>query len=483
MADILGDMNGDEVVELRDVKTTSSLKRKVMIASGWTFAGSYTSQALRLVSNLIITRLLFPEAFGLMALVNVFLQLLQTFSDIGIGPSIIQTKRGEEEGFLCTAWTIQIIRGFGLWFVSCVIAVGLWYGQSLGLITGDSAYADPMLPMLVSIGGLSAIISGFNSTSLFTHNRNLALGRLTILEVVGQIVSIAVMIVGAMIWRSVWVLLIGGLAGGLVRMLGSHLLLRGVRHRLHWDRATAGDLYRFGRWIFGSTLLGFVRSRGNRLLLGVFLSASQLGLFVIGMELATFANKVIARLDQKVLFPAYVKIAQNGIERLRSRIYKARLVIFFITIPPLTILVMFGQIIVEVLYDPRYEGAGIILRILAAGALASPDVRGMSALLALGDSFRRMLIFAAMIVGMFAGMIAGVYLYGELGLVAGLAFGPLLSYPVMVWAIKRYGLWMPGFDALRFGIGCAIVVPAFYVFPVSSLDFVSVVEMAVGVVF
>jgi hypothetical protein len=61
--------------------------------------------------DLILTRLLFPEAFGLMALVQVFMGGLQMFSDLGVNMSIIQSKRGEDPDFLNTAWTFQILRG------------------------------------------------------------------------------------------------------------------------------------------------------------------------------------------------------------------------------------------------------------------------------------------------------------------------------------------------------------------------------------
>ena len=94
----------------------SSLFARVMRGSVLT-AGSYAiAQGLRLVSNLILTRLLFPEAFGLMALVSVFLVGLAMFSDVGIGPAISQSKRGDDVGFLNTAWSIQVLRGarFGL---------------------------------------------------------------------------------------------------------------------------------------------------------------------------------------------------------------------------------------------------------------------------------------------------------------------------------------------------------------------------------
>ena len=86
-------------------------------------AGSYAiTQGLRLGSNLILTRLLFPEAFGLMALVSVFLVGLAMFSDIGIGPAISHSKRGDEPGFLDTAWTLQVARGVILWLGASALA-------------------------------------------------------------------------------------------------------------------------------------------------------------------------------------------------------------------------------------------------------------------------------------------------------------------------------------------------------------------------
>ena len=57
-----------------------------------------------------------------MALIQTFIIGLQMFSDIGIYPSIIQNKRGEEPDFLNTAWTIQIVRGGVLWLADHVLA-------------------------------------------------------------------------------------------------------------------------------------------------------------------------------------------------------------------------------------------------------------------------------------------------------------------------------------------------------------------------
>ncbi len=93
----------------------ASLRGLALRGSIWTLGGYGASQVLRLAGNLVLARLLFPEAFGLSALVGVFMVGLAMFSDVGIGPSVIRSHRGDDADFLNTAWTIQVIRGLVLW--------------------------------------------------------------------------------------------------------------------------------------------------------------------------------------------------------------------------------------------------------------------------------------------------------------------------------------------------------------------------------
>lgn len=76
-----------------------TLKKQAIQGIVWIIAGYGISQFVRLSSNLILTRILVPEIFGLMALMHAFVIGLSMFSDIGIGPSIIQNKRGNDQIF------------------------------------------------------------------------------------------------------------------------------------------------------------------------------------------------------------------------------------------------------------------------------------------------------------------------------------------------------------------------------------------------
>jgi O-antigen/teichoic acid export membrane protein len=100
----------------------SSLKKQAFRATAWTIVGFGASMVLRFASNLILARLLVPESFGLMALVNVFIMGLHCSQMLAWVPSIIQNKRGDDPTFINTAWTIQVLRGVALWLGSILIA-------------------------------------------------------------------------------------------------------------------------------------------------------------------------------------------------------------------------------------------------------------------------------------------------------------------------------------------------------------------------
>ena len=191
-------------------------------------AGAYAiSQALRLGSNLILTRLLYPEAFGVMALVSVALVGLAMFSDMGTGPAIARSPRGDDPAFLDTAYSLHAMRGAGLWLATCALAWPMaWF------------YRAPELLLLVPAAGLTLLISGFNPTRIDTANRHLLLGRLTPLDLASQAIGILAMVGLAFALRSVWALVAGAIIGSTAKLALTSAFLPCRRNRLR--RAPAG---------------------------------------------------------------------------------------------------------------------------------------------------------------------------------------------------------------------------------------------------
>src|SRR5438874_8315975 len=83
-----------------------SLRALAKRAAAWTFIGYGGSMILRLMSNMLLTRLLFPGAYALMGLAQIFINGLQMLTDVGVQTGIIQSRHGGDTGYLNTAWTI-----------------------------------------------------------------------------------------------------------------------------------------------------------------------------------------------------------------------------------------------------------------------------------------------------------------------------------------------------------------------------------------
>src|SRR4030067_3228097 len=112
-------------------KSTLTLRQRVLQSGSWTLLGYGVNQALRLGGNLILTRLLFPEAFGMMAIIQAVAFGAHMLTDVGVGPSIVQNARGNEPAFLNTVWTVQIVRSVLVWVGLCALAFPLarFYGE------------------------------------------------------------------------------------------------------------------------------------------------------------------------------------------------------------------------------------------------------------------------------------------------------------------------------------------------------------------
>src|SRR5262249_22985902 len=161
------------------IAAETRLKQRVLSAGLWSILSYAFSFAFRLGSNLFMTRQLLPEMFGLTAIAFTFLTGLSLFSDLGLGPSVVQNRRGEERLFLNPVWVIQILRGGLL----CCLALGgsvlMLVADKIGLVPKESIYADPYLPYVIAALSITTIIAGFESTKLLQADRNLLLAKVT----------------------------------------------------------------------------------------------------------------------------------------------------------------------------------------------------------------------------------------------------------------------------------------------------------------
>ena len=401
------------------------------------------ANVLRLVSNLILTRLLMPEAFGIMALVQVFIIGLEMFSDTGIRNSIIQNKRGDEPDFLNTAWTMQIGRGILLWLLCCVIAFpAAWL------------YDEPLLIMILPVAGLGPLIQGWTTTNVSTANRHLFLGKLTAIELGTQAVGTVIMVVLALIFESVWALVIGSVLTTALRVVVQNAALPGIRNRLFWEKDAFWDMFNFGKFIFLSTAVTFVIAQGDKAILGGYVSLAELGIYNIGYLMGSLPLLLCIAINNKVLFPLYrMKPVAESLENRRN-ILKFRRLIIGGMLAICIALAFTGVVLVDVMYTEQYALAGPIIVLLCFAMV--PRIMEISygqLLLAVGDTKNFFLtnLLAAVLQTLL--MFAGVIWFGIFGVIVAVGLATILTYPARVYLAHRHQGWDPKGDFIMATLG------------------------------
>jgi O-antigen/teichoic acid export membrane protein len=430
-----------------------SLRKRALNGTILTAINHGGQQSLRLVGNLILTRLLFPKAFGLMALVQSFMIGIEMLSDVGTGPSIVHSKRGDDPAFLNTGWTVQVVRGFALWVIASLIAFpAAWF------------YNEPTLGwMLVAVGSTSAL-QGFQSTKLFTADRNLTLGRLTVIELGSYMVTLTLTVLLSWWMRSVWALVIGGIFGTALKTASTHLFLPGVRNRFQFDKEAYRELRSFGQWIIVTSTLGYIVMQGDRLVVGRLLDTRFLGIYTVALTFAILPTEVIRQAATKVLFPSYSELMRTAPERLHPMLRKSRLLLLAASWSGCLFMIFAGGWMIHFLYDNRYDDAAWMLPVMSVGTLGLALTLSYDGLLlATGNTRYMAVLLAVQAVVKFSGMIIGYYVGGQVGVIVGLAAVPWLSFPADIWCMRKLGYWQPEIDLPLIGAGGLLAVAAYYV--------------------
>jgi O-antigen/teichoic acid export membrane protein len=346
---------------ITDGTTHRRLKKSSISSSLWTVAGFGTGQAIRLATNIVLASLLFEEAFALMAIVTAVIQGLVMVSDIGLGPNIVQNKRGDDVRFLNTAWTIQVIRGVVLSGFAIALA---WPVAAFYAANDPSAWELRWLIPIIAIGTL---IEGFQSTKLKTAARHMNLGRVTLLELACQIVTAATIIGLAWAMRSVYALAIGSVVGMCLHSILSHAALRGQSNRFCWDRPAVNDIIKLGKWIFVSTILTFLALQIDKLAFGRMFSLAEVGVYAVAASIAMLGPSLLGRVQGAVAFPLYSRMLDHQ-QDLDSVVQQTKVPMLTLGGYVFALSVGCAETFVALAYDVRYSAAGVHIAILAAGA-------------------------------------------------------------------------------------------------------------------
>lgn len=437
----LADESGAKAPESKTPQDGAGLKKRTVSAGIWQTLGFGFDQGLSLISNIMLVYFALPkEAFGLMMIVLIVIQGLQMFSDVGITPCLIQNKR-EDASFYNTAWTIQVFRGIALWLIACAVAypIAQWNG-------------DTELAWLLPVAALTSVFNGFRSTAWVTAQRRLDIRLLSILKASFAVVRIGSMAVVAWISPTAWALVAGLVVNSLLLCIASHWMIPEIKNRFRFERKAFGELIRYGRWLFVSTVITFLAGAIDKIFLYDLISAAALGVFFIGSRFAEIGPMFFKQMGTLVGFPALSDVYRRDPDRFYSALFKLRLVLALPINLLLLSMIALGPMVTWLFYGnsptPGFIEAGWIIQVLCFNSLAGMVTTSYGhVFMASGRTVYNMWSVFAQLVVMVVATLTGYHLAGETGFILGIGLTQWVKYVVDAGLAKRCGCWQWKFDA------------------------------------
>lgn len=396
------------------------MRREMARGAAWMVLFRLFDRSVGVVSTLILARLLVPADFGLVAMGLSVIAIIELATAFSFEVALIQKEHPQREHY-DTAWTLNILVALGGALVTAALAFPTAH-----------FYDEPRLTavMLCIAGGW--LIAGFENIGTVNFRREMDFSSEFRLMATKRVVTFAVTIGAALIFRSYWALVVGTVTGRLTGLVLSYAM-QPFRPRLSLQHAR--ELFSFSGWLLANNLTGVLLSRLPHFVIGRLFGAQVLGAYTVGSEIAQLAHTELVAPVNRAMFPGYARLASD-LAAFRRICSDATGAILLVVLPASFAVAILAAPIVRVLLGTEWHGAVPIIQILAfAGAVSAVTSNNMAAYLALGKPrlgtailLTRLAVFAAAIALLPTSR--GVTLVAWAELLAALA-SMLVSLPVL----------------------------------------------------
>lgn len=400
-----------------------SLKAKAISGILWSGLQNWGSQAGSLLVFWLLARLLTPEAFGLVAMANIFVAFMQIFLQQGFAQSLIQRSTLEPEWIDTAFWTNLAI-GLSLTL--------LGWGLSSWVATG---FQQPQLePILRVMSWLFAITAAGNVQQALLERAfrfKAVAGRVLAGMVTGGAIGITLALLGWGVWSLVAQQLVQELTGLVVLWWVSPWR---PRCRFSWDAFR--QLVQFGSPLLGFSFLNFLNSRADDLLIGYFLGAVPLGYYSIAYRIMGVMQQLLVQTTQQIALPMFSRL-QADLDRFRQAFYTATQMTSLIAFPVFLGVAALAPHLIPLLFGPQWLPSVPVLQVLClAGVFQAVSFFKSSVFIALGKpSWSLWLSLLTVVLNLIGFSIA--VRWGIVAVAAAFVIRGYLVFPIGQWAVSR----------------------------------------------
>lgn len=383
---------------------------------GWATSGYVIVQVFRFATNLVLTRILAPELFGIMILLTSLRVGLELFTDIGIAQNVVSSPNATDPRFYNTAWTLQVVRGVALGLVALLLMPVI-----------SHFYGDPTLHKLLPFMTVFFVLTGCTSIGLPLAIKELAIDRTAKYEAAVAVIASIGLIVSAWLSPNIWGLLTGSILASVTPTVASYFIKPDIQHRLLIDRRYAREIIGFGKWVFVSSVVFFLALNFDRLILARYVSFAALGIYGIARSLSDVFAQFSVKLGSEVVFPSVAAATVRGVE-LQRKLAHRRLQFQAVALVAIAGFIATSDFVIRI-YDPRYHDAAELIPWVAVAAwLMILSTLNENLMLGLGKPHYSAFGSSAKLLGLVVFLPLGLTRYGIAGAAGATVVAEIMRY-------------------------------------------------------
>jgi teichuronic acid exporter len=326
------------------------VERHVAAGIKWSSLAKFGGQAISWSITLVVFRLLAPQDYGLMALGTVLIAIVSGVAEFGLGASLIQARALDERELSQVAGALAALN------LACAVLMVAGAPLFAGML------ANPRLIPVIQVLSVQFVLNALDAVPQSLAARQMKFKLIAGIDLATTLVSCLTTLLMALLGARVWALVIGNLAGAVLRTALYVGLAGFIRPSFGWTNMSRH--VRFGGAVTLARLLWQLTYQADVLIAGRMLAAEAVGLYSVSMHLATLPmNKTMGMINQ-LAFPAVARL-QLELPRMRERLLTSLRLLTLAGIPALWGISATAPEFVDVALGDRWHPAITALQIVS----------------------------------------------------------------------------------------------------------------------
>ncbi len=330
--------------------TDINIRSALIGGTFWIAVGRYSQSAVSLGVTAVLARLLDPSDFGVLAMVVVYTGFVTLLAEAGIGATVIQKRELDDKALSTAFWFVTLL---SLTFAIFTIIIAPFI---------EAFFAFPGLALVVQVMSITLLLAGMGSVPDGRLRRALRFKQVAAIEIVSPLLSGVVAIFLAFEGAGYWALVFQVIIAMIIRLIGLLAFNRWLPQFV-FEVQVLRQILGFSGYVVGFNGVNYWARNADKLLIGRFLDAIQLGLYDLAYKLMMLPMQLITSIVNSTLHPVFSSI-QDDLPRMRNAYLQVLKPILGISFLLAAFMFIWASEIVMTVFGPNWESSIPVFQIL-----------------------------------------------------------------------------------------------------------------------